>query len=280
MANGGLRIAAAIALSSRIAAKRRNGAPASWMVTSPREMPWRLSMSYSTNDQPVLATSATSVRPRRSSIRAISGCTNRWLKPSSPPATTTASAPGLNQRDALVGGAMDDRIATGGEAVALLLGVRRGLEIDSQAALVEKSTRLRCVERQRLRAGKHHDGELGGGHRRARGMRREACEVAPASRLRRSAASRSRPGGWPGPDRAGARGCRHPTIRHAWRCAAGRSRECPRSRRRSATKSARVFLDAGTRRAAHTCPQSVVGEASERSALDLPGRRGCPRSVQ
>ena len=32
MANGGLRIAAAIVLSSRIASKRRNGAPASWMV--------------------------------------------------------------------------------------------------------------------------------------------------------------------------------------------------------------------------------------------------------
>ena len=67
----------------------------------------------------------------------------------------------LDQRHALVGGAVDDLVAARGEALALLLGVRRGLQIDSEAALLEKSSRLRGEQRQRLRAGKHHDGELG-----------------------------------------------------------------------------------------------------------------------
>ena len=73
----------------------------------------------------------------------------------------------LDKRDALIGGAVDDGVAAGGEALALLLGVRRGLELDGKAALAEKAARLRRVKRQRLRAGKHHDGELdrGGRHR-------------------------------------------------------------------------------------------------------------------
>ena len=72
-----------------------------------------------------------------------------------------ASTFGFDQRHALVGGAMHDLVAAGGEALPLLLGVRRGLQIHRKAAPLEKALRLRREQRQRLRAGKHHDGELG-----------------------------------------------------------------------------------------------------------------------
>ena len=93
--------------------------------------------------------------------------------------------------------------------------------------------RLRREQRQRLRAGKHHDGEMGlfAGHRCA-GQRRQPAGSEPWCRPV-SAASRIRPDGWPGPDRADAPACRRPTIRRAWRCAADRSRESPRSPQRS-----------------------------------------------
>src|SRR4029079_18987461 len=51
------------------------------------------------------------------------------------------------------------------------LGVRRGPEVDREAATLEKSLRLRCEQRQRLRTGKHHHGERRrrAGHRDPRG---------------------------------------------------------------------------------------------------------------
>ena len=74
----------------------------------------------------------------------------------------------LDQRHALIGSAVHDRVAAIGQALALLLGVRRGDQSDGKAAPCEKSARLRGEQRKRLRAGKSHDGELGliGGHGR------------------------------------------------------------------------------------------------------------------
>ena len=127
---------------------------------------------------------------------------------------------GLDQRHALIGGAVDDLVAAGGEALALLLGVRRGLEIDGEAAPGEKSPRLRREQRQRLRAGKHHDGELG----------RFAVTAHPEP-SRNFAESHLRAVGRPpgvvaglvdglAPELADAPACRRPTIRRAGRCAA------------------------------------------------------------
>ena len=70
----------------------------------------------------------------------------------------------LDQCDRLVGGAVHDLVAPGGEPLPLLGGVRRRMEIDREPAPGEQPLRLRGIERQRLRAGKHHDGEP---HRRA-----------------------------------------------------------------------------------------------------------------
>ena len=72
----------------------------------------------------------------------------------------------LDQRHALIGGAVHDRVAAIGQTLALLLGIRRGDQIDGKPAPCEKSACLRGEQRQRLRAGKRHDGHLGwiGGH--------------------------------------------------------------------------------------------------------------------
>ncbi len=67
---------------------------------------------------------------------------------------------GLDNGNTLVGGAVHDVIAPGGEAGALLRGVRCCFEIDREAALGKKPAGLGRVQRQRLRAGEHHDGEI------------------------------------------------------------------------------------------------------------------------
>jgi hypothetical protein len=68
---------------------------------------------------------------------------------------------GLDQRHALVRCAVDDRVAAFGEALALLLGIRSRLEIDREATFGKEAACLRREQRQRLRAGKHHDGQMG-----------------------------------------------------------------------------------------------------------------------
>ena len=65
----------------------------------------------------------------------------------------------LNQRDRLIGGAVHDLVAAGGEALPLLGGIGGRVEIDRQPAPGEQAVGLRGEQRQRLRAGKHHDGE-------------------------------------------------------------------------------------------------------------------------
>ena len=67
---------------------------------------------------------------------------------------------GLDHGNGLIGGAMNDLVTALGQAIALFRRVGRGAQVDREAALFEQSVGLRREQRQRLGAGKHHDGEL------------------------------------------------------------------------------------------------------------------------
>ena len=178
MANGGLRIAAAIVLSSRIASKRRNGAPASWMVyvAARKAVPLE---DFVQHERPAGVGDVGHERPPAQ----VGDPLDVRLHEQMIEAVVAAGDDNgvharLDQRHALVGGAVHDRVAAVREALALLLGVRRGLQIDGEAAPGEKSLRLRGEQRQRLRAGKHHDGELGLGRcHQSAGQRRQPAEA-------------------------------------------------------------------------------------------------------